>query len=123
VQENPEKHRAVQRVWRAANRERLNALRRAKFRERKYGLRQSAYALLIHTQGNKCVICGASPNGKPLAVDHCHETRRVRGLLCQQCNLGLGRFKDNTDLLLAAAAYLARRRIAADCPLFAQEQE
>jgi hypothetical protein len=43
---------------------------------------------------------------KELAIDHCHKTGKIRGLLCKNCNQGLGQFKDNIDLLLSAAKYL-----------------
>jgi hypothetical protein len=60
-------------------------------------------------QENKCKICGIpeekAPRGR-LAVDHCHETGQLRGLLCNNCNVGLGQFKDNPNLLTAAIEYL-----------------
>lgn len=55
----------------------------------------------------QCEICG-SPNR--LAVDHDHATGAVRGRLCDNCNQGLGRFQDNPQLLIFAAAYLERAR-------------
>jgi len=60
----------------------------------------------------KCCICGNSEQigvygkVKELAVDHCHTTGKVRGLLCQSCNVGLGAFKDNTEFLQKAITYL-----------------
>lgn len=53
-------------------------------------------------KGAQCEICGDPAT----ANDHCHETDRLRGKLCHLCNLGIGYFKDNPELLLAAAAYL-----------------
>lgn len=52
---------------------------------------------------NECVICGSAG---PLVVDHCHKTNKVRGILCNHCNLALGHFKDDTDLLEYARIYL-----------------
>lgn len=62
-----------------------------------YGLSQGAYETLLARQGGGCAICGmsAEENGRALAVDHCHETDEVRGLLCVQCNRGLGHFIDH----------------------------
>lgn len=59
-------------------------------------------------QGGRCAICHLSEaeNGKALALDHCHTTNRVRGLLCDLCNTGLGRFKDSPDALRRAITYL-----------------
>ena len=57
-----------------------------------------------------CAICGTDdPNFghvKTFSVDHDHETGKVRGLLCLHCNLGLGKFKDNSTNLRKAADYL-----------------
>ena len=59
-------------------------------------------------QGNVCGICKTP--GKPLCVDHCHATGKVRGLLCRDCNLGLGNYKDNPVFTRAATAYLEASR-------------
>lgn len=55
-----------------------------------------------------CVICGN--DGPNLAVDHCHETNVVRGILCMNCNQGLGKFKDDPELLEFARIYLLYSR-------------
>lgn len=79
---------------------------------KKYGLTQDDYAALWHAQGGLCAICRrpetAERQGtrKMLAVDHDAATGRVRGLLCFSCNVGLGFFEDNRDVLRAAIAYL-----------------
>jgi len=70
---------------------------------------------LVHMRENhsgKCDICGLQETAvvygtvKTLALDHCHSTGKVRGLLCQNCNTGLGKFKDDIDLLQSAIKYL-----------------
>jgi hypothetical protein len=73
-----------------------------------YGLTPEQYQEKADEQQNKCFICGveAGYNGKPLYVDHCHSSGKIRKLLCQHCNSGLGMFKDNPKLLLKAAEYL-----------------
>jgi hypothetical protein len=62
------------------------------------------------SQNGVCAICGSPPTGTRshglLAIDHCHDTLKIRGLLCNNCNNGLGRFKDNPDSLRKAADYL-----------------
>lgn len=67
-------------------------------RLKKYGLTQEQYDAL----GKECSICG----GPTEAVDHCHKTGVVRGLLCRTCNAGLGFFKEDPKLLSQAAHYL-----------------
>lgn len=63
---------------------------------------------MLESQGHKCRICGVprSDVNRDLAVDHCHETNRIRGLLCMLCNIGLGYFKDNSEVLASAIRYL-----------------
>lgn len=58
-------------------------------------------ALLAELPG--CTICGAR---LPLVVDHCHDSNAFRGMLCQKCNIGLGHFSDDPELLEFAAEYL-----------------
>ncbi len=64
------------------------------------------YERLLAAQNGGCAICGKEANGNRLSVDHDHGTGRVRGLLCQQCNTGLGGFRDDPALLERAIAYL-----------------
>lgn len=68
-----------------------------------------AYFLAHHGQ---CDLCGkdTESNGKALAVDHCHETGEIRGMLCSNCNRGIGLLKDDYQLLLKAANYVKRNR-------------
>lgn len=75
---------------------------------RKYGISHNNYLELLEAQNGRCAICGTDvPGGKgAFHVDHCHNSRQVRGLLCHSCNVGLGHFKDQESLLLKAALYL-----------------
>lgn len=57
----------------------------------------------IKSSVTECVICGT---GGKLVVDHCHKTGKVRGMLCQPCNLGLGKFRDDPELMEFAAVYV-----------------
>lgn len=73
-----------------------------------YGITMEKYISMKEDQKFRCLICNRLEEDikKSLAVDHCHVTKKVRGLLCFNCNVGLGYFKDNKDLLLKAAEYL-----------------
>jgi hypothetical protein len=70
-----------------------------------YGISKAQYDEMLASQGGNCGICGNDPK-ETLCVDHCHSTGKVRALLCRSCNTGLGCFKDNSQLLLAAIKYL-----------------
>jgi hypothetical protein len=75
-----------------------------------YGITLEQYNQLLVEQEGSCSICkSVSPNrsgSNYFHVDHCHITNKVRGLLCNSCNLGLGSFKDNTIILQKAIEYL-----------------
>lgn len=71
-----------------------------------YGITQEEYDLMYQQQGGKCRICRCEEGGRRFHVDHCHNTNKVRGLLCNLCNKGLGCFKDNTSILEEAIKYL-----------------
>lgn len=76
---------------------------------RQYGITVEDYDRMLAAQGGGCAICGGTDpqrNRKWFCVDHDHETGVVRGLLCMNCNDGLGRFADDPAQLRAAAAYL-----------------
>ncbi len=75
----------------------------------KYGIDSRTYYALLSSQDQKCAICRTpfDPQRKHFAVDHCHASGKIRGILCEPCNLGLGYFRDNTDRLGAAIRYLA----------------
>lgn len=64
------------------------------------------YAALVERQGASCRICGREARDRRLAVDIDHVRWVVRGLLCFNCNSGLGKFYDNPRLLMRAADYL-----------------
>lgn len=68
------------------------------------------YDALLASQGGTCAICGgANANGQRLAVDHNHATGKVRGLLCHNCNSGIGHLMDRPDWLRKAAEYVESR--------------
>lgn len=79
---------------------------------RSFGMSLEQYNDMLTAQGHVCRICGSkeihSRAGTPrsLSVDHCHTTGEVRGILCHNCNHGLGNFRDNPEFLRAAAQYI-----------------
>lgn len=73
---------------------------------REFGMSKLEYELTLSYQKGVCAICKRSPRGRVLHVDHDHVTGKVRGLLCDNCNHGLGKFKDSPGLLRIAADYL-----------------
>lgn len=71
-----------------------------------YGITQAIYLRMKKEQNSQCLICKLKK--RPLVIDHCHSSNKVRGLLCRSCNQGLGLMKDNPRLLRDAIAYLER---------------
>lgn len=76
---------------------------------RRYGLSMDEYNAILAAQDGLCAICKGPPGARRLAVDHDHETGEVRGLLCPNCNRGIGNFRDDPSLLRAAIEYLSAR--------------
>ena len=73
--------------------------------KKKYGITKKVYADMFNAQNGECGICGRRQD-RMLAVDHCHKTGMVRGLLCARCNMGLGSFGDSSIALITAIKYL-----------------
>ena len=91
--------------------ENAETIRDRKLRTR-YGIAISDYDAMLAAQSGHCAICPATEPGgraKFFHVDHDHVTGKVRGLLCSDCNLTLGKMKDSPTLLEAAASYLRGR--------------
>ncbi len=107
-------------LWSPERKAAENARSRAAVRRkrlRRYALTPADYDRLLAEQGGLCAICGKpesvqQPNrvtgAESLAVDHDHETGRVRGLLCMLCNTAIGKFGDDPEMLRRAANYLER---------------
>lgn len=78
----------------------------------RYGITLEEYADLLSSQGGGCAICGKRPKSRNLPIDHCHFSGRVRGILCDKCNVTLGFMGDSKEEIYKNAekliAYLAR---------------
>lgn len=90
---------------------RLRTLEEEKARHRRnnikqYGITESDYLKMFEDQKGVCLICSLPQLTKRLHIDHCHKKNKVRGLLCENCNRGLGMFKDSPEILKLAIEYL-----------------
>jgi hypothetical protein len=117
---------AANRTWRMAHRDELNAEWSEKWRTdeafrqarkaaawarrlAKYGLTPAAYERMLSEQNGLCALCHRRP-ARRLVVDHCHATKQVRRLLCDNCNSGLGFFDDNAERMRMAGGYIDRAK-------------
>ena len=75
-----------------------------------YGITYDDYHIMFNEQGGRCLICDRHQKDLTLAlaVDHCHQTGIIRGLLCGNCNSGIGNLRDDVSLLRKAIEYLER---------------
>ena len=95
-------------------------LERRRMFARKYGMTLAQYESMLKEQDGKCAICeqpetsvdGKTGTLKNLAVDHCHNTGKVRGLLCSRCNTTLGKLEESPQLLRAMWDYLHKHLTA-----------
>lgn len=127
---DPEHVRAIARASEAKNRERKNAYNRerysskrneilaknkARHRYKRYGLTAELFDALLANQGGGCAICGETAEKWHIDHDHtCCATiftcgTCIRGILCRGCNIGLGNFRDDAELVERAASYLRAR--------------
>ena len=107
--DNKSKINAQSKAYHESHKEETSA-RGKRRRFTQYGLTKEDFVSLLETQNYKCAVCedGLSLEGKSTHIDHNHKTGEVRGILCPSCNLGIGKLKDNPDILDAAAAYLRK---------------
>jgi hypothetical protein len=102
------------REWAASNPSRWEQQRRKSYLKKKYGVSAEDVDDLLIRQGGACAICGkreGDSRGFRMHIDHDHATGRVRGILCNLCNQGLGAFHDDVALMTTAIAYLAAASI------------
>ena len=93
-------------LWTKNNPDKVKVSRRKARLKVKYGIVPSEYDSMANSQGNKCYICRKEHTRRPLNVDHCHSTGKVRKLLCDKCNMALGLVNDDVELLNKMREYL-----------------
>lgn len=76
----------------------------------RYGISLNKIDKILESQKYKCAICETHLVRARTAVDHCHDSGRVRGLLCKTCNSGIGMLRDSADIVHKALTYLQERR-------------
>lgn len=105
---NPKRFRANVKRYKQAS----PLVQRASHLRLTYGITLEEQEQMRKAQVGLCAICRKKlpPSGRGMNIDHDHATGRVRGLLCGPCNVGLARFRDSTDLLQRAIAYLEASR-------------
>lgn len=105
---NPDRRREYKREWQRKP-EQVEK-RKIKHRERAYKLSETDYQTMLGEQGHLCKLC-ENPLIKgynTIHIDHCHETGRVRGILCQPCNQGIGFLRHDEEILRKAIVYVKK---------------
>lgn len=110
---NAERNREYQKVYnqryRLVNKDSIAFKKWVGILHRKYRLSLADFEALVLSQSNQCAICGKSFEHTKLVIDHCHKTGRVRGLLCDRCNVGIGRLFDDPIIVERALNYLRKK--------------
>jgi hypothetical protein len=108
---NPEKYKQYE------HRSKYKDIEKSRYMDvlKKHKISSHDYNEMIISQENRCAICykeetrkGRNGNLARLCIDHCHQSGKIRALLCHDCNTGIGKFKDNINLLKAAITYLEK---------------
>ena len=116
---NPEKYKIWRRNNYVKNRESIikktseyqknhPEMRKKIMLKHQYGMSEETYKTMEFSQNGKCAICFNVPINHVLFVDHCHKTKKVRGLLCRKCNAVLGMCNDDEKILQSSIDYLRR---------------
>lgn len=93
-------------TWSKANPEKANRYKIKSKLKLRYKISIEEYDAMVVAQNNLCAICNQSQTRRNLSVDHCHQTNRVRGLLCDKCNLALGMINDDLTIVEGIKRYL-----------------
>lgn len=104
----PEYYRGRAAKWATENPEKRKRIQKNADLKALYGITLERFEEMLKAQGGKCKICKEEMN--PPHVDHCHDTREVRGLLCPFCNTAIGGLRHSIPNLQAAIDYLTPRK-------------
>jgi hypothetical protein len=116
---NPAPKRSRNRKWAQNNREKVNGYARDYNRRNpqkvfdvwlrcKYGITSEDWEWMLIAQAGRCLVCGDPMTGRnEPCVDHCHKTKKVRGLLCAKCNQAIGLLRDSLETAKRLVLYLA----------------
>jgi hypothetical protein len=102
--------RETSKQWKELNREHCKKSQTNSTLRAKYGITLQDYDDMLALQNNGCKVCMLPPTTQRLHVDHCHTTGKVRGLLCQACNVSIGKMRESPELLRALATYIEENR-------------
>ena len=106
---NKDKINDKKREYHLKNKDKIKDKMREYNLKNKYNLTPEQYNQILANQDNKCAICNEPfKNKRNIHVDHNHLTGKVRGLLCSNCNTGIGLFKEDKSILKSAIGYLAK---------------
>jgi DNA-directed RNA polymerase subunit RPC12/RpoP len=104
-------HAKHMKSWQKRNPEKKSIIER-RSRLKKYNITIDEYNNLLKKQNYSCAICGRKTSGRKdndnFAIDHDHNTQKVRGLLCMQCNTAIGKLKENIEYFNKAILYLQK---------------
>lgn len=107
--QNKDRKTASAKAWYAVNRESERKRARSRYFRVTYGMTQEELLLKLSQQNSRCAICDQEIDLQTLCVDHCHDSGKVRDLLCNLCNISLAPI-ERAGFLTKALAYLERHR-------------
>lgn len=110
-----DQNKQLKKEWRskgghAAEYERNKDKYRDTYMKRVYGISLEEYNVMLAEQQGVCKVCSRPPALKALAIDHCHTTGKVRGVLCHYCNTALGSVNDSVETLMKLINYLEQQK-------------
>lgn len=107
--ENKDRKAATNAAWAARNRERVAQQSKEKHYRRRYGISYDDALAMLEKQNSRCAICSTEVSPETMVVDHCHDSSRVREILCNLCNISLAPL-ERAGWFEQAMAYLERHR-------------